>query len=325
MTFQRIGSSGTRSPQTAAPAAPFAPRPFAPARTPEPPVARKEEQPAPQGAPFTIFPPAAAPPARLQRLPSNNNDPTGQMDGTYWDRQTASATRPEGVMGRVTAIMKDADDGGAPSVAPPGWTWLQNKLGKLKGQWVRFHIVNQYLGGPGGSAWNLVPTTVAVNNAFNRDIEEDVKDSANTQQEWTYLDVRLTYNAGWPAPIPTHINAEWGTWDDLNDQWEMQGSLPHALANQDITALGAGFNYMRGVNITQAQMLRRGVPARYVADFTTWLQDYRQNDDDDMEFMDAAESDDDFGAAFDARWLNQVWLDEDDTSPGEYQAVIKAI
>ena len=43
----------------------------------------------------------------VQRLPSNNNDPTGQVNGIYWDRQAMVNINGSNVPSRVTAIMKD--------------------------------------------------------------------------------------------------------------------------------------------------------------------------------------------------------------------------
>jgi hypothetical protein len=247
--------------------------------------------------------------ATVQRVPVNIGDPTSLMDGMHLDTQTAT---------KVTAVMKDADDGGAPSVAPPGWAWLQNKLGKIKGSWVRFHIINQYLGGPGNKTWNLVPASVAVNNAYNQAIEEDAKKSANTNSRWTYVEVDLAYNATWPPGIPATITGAWGLWDGA--KWVQKRKA--AFNNPDVMLLGTGMNYMRGVNITQAQMIKRGVPASQVKAFTDWLKSYSQSDEDDNTMLNAA---DDFGFDNAAAWLKQIWLDESDTTPGDYVPVVKAL
>jgi len=255
----------------------------------------------------------------FQRLPSNNNDPTTQADGTYFDRDIDSTTRVESVKEHVTAIMKNPDNGGVPSVSPPGWTWLRNKIGKLKGDWVRFHIINEHLGGLGNNTSNLVPTSVAVNNQFSRDIEQDAKTNAITNNQWTYVDVSLTYDATWPAPIPKSINAEWGKWDGASSQWVKKNDTP--LNNPDITQLGTGYSYMTGVNINQLEARARGVPANQVRDFTNWLKTYTQNSDSDNIFQVNALSE--FGIdAID--WIGDIWMDESDANAGEYVPVMKA-
>ena len=274
---------------------------------------------------MSVLSTSAAP--AVQLAPSNNNDPTGQADGVYWNRQEGSATQPA-AMGRVTAIMKSPPNGGVPSVSPPGWAWLQNAVGKLKGSWVRFHIINQLLGGPGNQTWNLVPTTVAVNNAYSRGLEEDAKESAIDNDTWTYVDTILTYNPAWPAAIPTVISATWGSWNAGTNQWVQQGAVG-PLANIDITTLGnGGPGYLRGVNITQAQLVKhpRLVPANQLRAFQTWLQNYTQADDDDSDFNDAGEEA--FGGdvgPFTVDWMDQMWLDENPTVPGQYVVVVKAL
>ena len=258
----------------------------------------------------------------IQRTPSNNNDPTGNNDGTYWDRRDMTTVGSDNVPSRITAIMKNPPNGGVPSVPPPGWDWLQRKIGRLKGQWVRFHIINQFLGGPGNAKWNLVPTSVAVNNAYSNGLETHAKTNAVTNKQWTYVDVSLTYDSNWPAPIPKQIIAEWGTWNASNNTWNKEKNIP--LTNFDITTLGDGSAYLRGVNITQNQLQKRGVPAKYKSDVTTWLQSYNQSNDDDQALLDAAENK--FGTEEPVEeWLQQVWLDEDDTNPGQYVAVVKAL
>ncbi len=258
----------------------------------------------------------------IQPLPSNNNDPTGQKDGVYWDRQEMVKVNGSNVPQHITAIMKKPPDGGRPSVSPPGWAWLQEHVEKLKGNWVRFHIINQNLGGPGNQTWNLVPTSVGVNNTFNREIEEPAKKSALTDDHWTYVDVELKYDLAWPAPIPASIYAEWGDWDAGAKQWVRQRALPGPLQNTDITDLG-GAVYRRGINIRMADMAARGIPKEDQGGFKEWLLDYRQNGDDIRDFEEAAEAK--FGDDVHNGWLDSIYLDEDDNRPGRYIPVVKAL
>ncbi|HEY9422101.1 MAG TPA: hypothetical protein VIW92_11860, partial [Thermoanaerobaculia bacterium] len=274
-------------------------------------------------APVRPLPPRPEQPAKIvQRLPSNNNDPTGNADGIYWDRQDMVSVNGKNVPSRLTAVMKKPPDGGRPSVSPPGWDWLQTKVQKLKGNWVRFHIINQKLGGPGNRTWNLVPTSVAVNNTFNREIEEPAKTSANTNDHWTYVDVALQYDNGWPAPIPKKINAEWGDWDAATSRWVRRKALPSALDNTDITALGDTV-YRRGINIRMRDLQDRGVPSTERANFIDWLRDYYQADDDIDDFEREARRR--FGDDVDDGWLNAIYLDEDSDHPGRYIPVVKAL
>jgi len=256
--------------------------------------------------------------ALLQRLPSNNNDPTGQADGLYADRLETTAHSGDTVPTRVTAIMRNPPIGTVPSIAPPGWDWLELHVARLKGNWVRFHIINRLLGGSGHSGLNLVPTSVAVNNAFSRGVETDAKANARPPaSEWTYLDVRLTYDNGWPAPIPRRIDAEQGTWNPMTDQWDQLTVQHPALLNLDITQLAGGAIYLRGDNITAKQMALRGAGSQAGA-FANWLKTYSQTSDSDYRFHQAADA-----AGFDSDWLTQVWLDEDEAAPGNYTPVVR--
>jgi hypothetical protein len=255
----------------------------------------------------------------LQRLPSTNDDPTRHANGIFWDRQEMKQVQGQAVPKRVTAYMRGPRPGTVPSVEPPGWNWLRQHT-LLKGSWVRFHIINQLLGGPGNRTWNLVPTSVAVNGAFCRDIETDAKNSAITKRKWTYVDVRLKYDTGWPAPIPTRVVAEWGAWSANQDEWVMKGQK--TFANADISLISQNIFYLRGVNITQAEIKRRrGQPAGDAPAVTRWLQQYRQWSARDQDLYDAFEAQFPDG---DFRWLDQVWVDEAQDGNG-YEAVVKVL
>lgn len=266
---------------------------------------------APQGSPGVIQP-----------LPLSKKDPTGQPEGIYWDRKEMVTVNGSNVPQHITAIMKDPPDGGRPSVSPPGWDWLRQRVPKIKGNWVRFHIINQYLGGPGDQTWNLVPTSVAVNNTFNREIEEPAKESALTDDHWTYVDVELKYNLAWPAPIPSSIHGEWGDWDADAKQWVCRRSLPGPLQNPDITNLHAVV-YHRGINIPMADVTARGVPKEVRKRFRKWLSEYRQTEDEIGDFETEAEAK--FGQDVHDGWLKSIYLDEDEDQPGTYVPVARAL
>jgi hypothetical protein len=253
--------------------------------------------------------------ALLQRVPAAN--PTGQPDGTHRSVTTTVACGKT-VPSKVIAIIRNPGIGTVPSVSPPGWSWLELHVPRLKGNWVRFHIINRLLGGSGHDSLNLVPTSVAVNNAFSRGVETDAK--ANVAAgEWTYVEVDLTYDPAWPAPIPRRITAQQGTWDAASGQWFMLTQQHPALINTDITQLAGGPVYLRGDNITAKQMQIRGAKGQAGA-LARWLRTYTQTNDSDLRFQSAAER-----AGFDSVWLRQVWLDEDVDAPGTYTPVVKKL
>jgi hypothetical protein len=258
----------------------------------------------------------------IQRMPQNIVDPTNRKDGLHWDKRdmTQAGLTGTSVPSHVIGVMNEGGDGGAPSVSIPGWTWLQNKLGRVKGQWVRFHLINQLLGGPGYDSRNLVPASNSVNTNFNNDIEEPAKYNAIKKQKWTYVEVSLVYNSNWVPAIPQTIQGEWGTWNAQKACWEQQDVKKYN--NPDITFYGTGLNYIRGTGITQDQLAARGVPSKYLKDLQNWLRNYSRNSDNDFAFMRDAENE--FGEDFNTDWLSHVWLDEDDQTPGTYVPVLKA-
>jgi hypothetical protein len=93
-----------------------------------------------------------------------------------------------------------------------------------------------------------------------------------------------------------------------------------ALINFDITQLAGGPIYLRGDNITAKQMELRGVPKAKAGAFAGWLRTYSQASDSDERFGSNAEN-----AGFDADWLTQIWLDEDEAALGTYTPVVKKL
>lgn len=140
------------------------------------------------------------------------------------------------VAGRRIAIMRGPANGGVPSVDPHGWNWLRAKFLRLKGQWVRFHLINAKLGGSGADTLNLVPTAHTLNHDANwRKIEEDAKKSANST--WTYFEVTPVYDPAYPAGIPRTIQGEWGKWDALNSTWITQGIMPATAQDNPVNSV----------------------------------------------------------------------------------------
>lgn len=269
--------------------------------------------------------------AIVQRLPSNNNDPTANADGLYEDRKKMITVNGQNVPRRITFYMKSPPRGTVPSVSPPGWTWLQSKVGRLKGRWVRFHIVNQELGGPGHEKWNLIPATTLVNCQYLNQFEKAVKGSAITNDEWTYIDVRLSYDQTWPAPIPNDIQAEWGVWDANTQQWQMRSN--NVRLQQDISHLiGSHAAYMRGWSISLEQMAKRGVPHKHRQSFRNFLVHYsvkvptwKQDSMDWGVSKIGQTAEKEYGDDFDYEWVKDIWLDDDPQKPNYRQAVVKAL
>ncbi|WP_207217834.1 MULTISPECIES: DUF4157 domain-containing protein [Sorangium] len=250
----------------------------------------------------------------IQRKPQGTYaSATPTADGTHWDTKKTTAHNAATVPERVIAVMRNPSDGGTPSVDPPGWNWLKRKFGKLKGQWVRFHIINAKLGGPGNDRLNLVPTTQTLNlNAGWRGLEDAAKHSASNGI-WTYVDVHLTYDTTYPDGIPKTIKAERGEWS--NNTWTSLGgtvTLQQADPNQ-----AAGGDYLPATQITQGMLVAWGVPPT-LARTAKELIDKQYADQDAFDEAWSEAELDEYSGAF-----NRMYVDEDDVAPGPYPVVVR--
>src|SRR5581483_2652946 len=105
--------------------------------------------------------------------------------------------------GRVEAILdpNNAYQGSPPSVDPLGWDYANhvalqkpNKPFKPHRGWVRFHLLNEELGGPGNTVLNLVPTLGIYNTGkLWRDFEEAAKYYADNY--FVAFEVQVAYHA----------------------------------------------------------------------------------------------------------------------------------
>lgn len=262
----------------------------------------------------------------VQRVPGGQfaDDPPN-ADGMYWDTVTRTNHNGSNVPEEITAVMRNPDYGGVPSVDPPGWAWLKTKFGKLKGTWVRFHIINAELGGPGNDTDNLVPTLHALNhNGGWRTLEDNAKDSATDEDDandstWTYVEVDLDYDDGYPAGIPSTIDAKWG-YDDGND-WVQSGGNVHLAQNDPDD--GDNNNYLPAAQITQGRLQEFGC-SLFEAQVLKGLIDDQYDDQDEFEqYAAQEEADDRIGSDGWYAALNRMYVDEDDDIDGPYGLVVR--
>jgi len=256
----------------------------------------------------------------VQRLPSQ--DYTGKADGIYWEKSQQSNHNGEAVPGRLLAVMKSPNDGGKPSVDPPGWDWLKKKFGRLKGKWVRFHIINAQLGGPGNHTMNLVPTRHTVNHNANwRSLEENAKVNANMNDEWTYVDVSITYDGSYPAGIPSVIDAEWGKMKP-DGKWVLGNHVRLDQGNPDD---GEGFDYKTASEMTKSFFRDLGLNKAQTDIFYGLINNTYSDQED---FDDAVETQEGTMAEelLNSKWydtLNRLYVDEDDDLDGPFPVVVK--
>ncbi len=125
------------------------------------------------------------------------------------------------------------------SASPDGWLWLQGQT-KIKGSWVRFHLINENIGGKGENA-NLVPTSQQVNlgskwKKYETAVKKKYDDAAGY---WIWSKTYVTpggtgYPAGWPSQITGYT--EW--YDGSNWQTSADLTTTLNLSAPDITGNG---------------------------------------------------------------------------------------
>ncbi|MFZ3018163.1 MAG: DUF4157 domain-containing protein [Gallionella sp.] len=260
--------------------------------------------------------------AIIQRMPSGAY--AGSVpgaNGMQWDTKNTVSHNNATVPARSIAVMKEPPNGGTPSVNPSGWSWLQGKLGKLKGQWVRFHIINAKLGGPGNDTENLVPTTVASNlNAGWRSVEDEAKESASVTKTWTYLDVSLTYDNAFPAGIPKTISGDWGSWD--GSKW-VSKKASGTITQADPSGIANG-GYLPGSQIPKGHLKNYGAPDQLKNEIAVLIgASYTDQDAFESAWETQFEmTDEKHGQAL-FSFQGRCYVDEDDNLPGPYIVLVK--
>lgn len=96
---------------------------------------------------------------------------------------------------------------------PNGWQWLNaNNLTHPKGppNYVRMHLLNGQLGGPGNNIQNLAPGTASLNSHHSKHLEDEAQGWLAQGGEIEKYTVKVTYNA--PSP---NLNTQ-----PAQDAWE---------------------------------------------------------------------------------------------------------
>ena len=93
-------------------------------------------------------------------------------------------------------------DGGVPATSVCGFNDLQAH------KWVRFHILNQYLGGPGDNTGNLIPTRQSDNKStYWSNIETDMKAIASNSPGLAF-NATVNYHAN--SVYPSQLTGSYG-------------------------------------------------------------------------------------------------------------------
>ena len=113
--------------------------------------------------------------------------------------------------------------GTPPKQDPPGWSHAVNidtdpDTNKRRSHWVRGHLLNENLHGP-GERWNLVPITQQLNSEMKGSSERDAKKAIATKGNVIYYKAAVTFHSG-SAPLddfPKSILVTWGYLERVPD------------------------------------------------------------------------------------------------------------
>ena len=119
----------------------------------------------------------------------------GQVLGLSWDYFRAKAVKKLG-----EPIVKGSGPAG---LNIKGWNYVE-AIPNGPNNWVRFHLLNENLHGP-GAQFNLVPTTVDDNNTFKTDFENNAKKAVNAQNKIIRYNVKVYYHS---SGGPSHTSIE---------------------------------------------------------------------------------------------------------------------
>ena len=149
------------------------------------------------------------------------------VEGTKGDDIHLDYKEIGGKAGEVHAhpLIWKADE--APKAEPTGWDRLTKEA-----DWVRAHLVNARLGGP-GVRWNLTPTPSNVNNpGMYRGHEETLHGEVQAGKRMLWISVKVAYHddagagpIGKASDFPREISVEYGETELEGDVWKHKGTL----------------------------------------------------------------------------------------------------
>lgn len=131
--------------------------------------------------------------------------------------QTEEAGKAKRVIAQPLTKFPGNTRGGAPSQNPEGWNEIPPN--ERSGGWVRAHLLNHQLHGP-GVRWNLFPGRGRLNTAqMENEVERPAKRMLWRENKVLYYSVLLVYgNTDEFKPFPTEIHMEFGEFDHINNR-----------------------------------------------------------------------------------------------------------
>lgn len=157
--------------------------------------------------------------------------------------------------------------GSGPGREPPGWDHavkLDTRAdGTSASTWVRGHLLNDNLHGP-GTDWNLVPITKDMNSKMEADVESPAKSAIRERGKLYFYRAEVTFWSD-PAPVghfPKSIDVTWGTArrDPKDKKTFVEGKANPTVSidmktKPDATATG----YVPSINGGSATQLERAI------------------------------------------------------------------
>jgi hypothetical protein len=150
------------------------------------------------------------------------------------EQDDSSQPKPKKRIERLTAFINRAPgDGSPPSADPLGWSWCAEAPllpnGDPREGWVRFHLLNEHVGGIGKKVWNLIPVAQRINSGKKwRDFEDCMKAWAakgpvayKTTIEYhpPQLDTTLGVHRH-QHKFPSRIRAAFRVWNATTGAWD---------------------------------------------------------------------------------------------------------
>ncbi len=128
----------------------------------------------------------------------------------------------------------------------------------LNYRWVRFHILNENLGGKGVDS-NLIPTPTYLNNEYKDELETDVKGFYDSGLP-IWLSSQISYNTSdFNGYFPSHISTRAGAMKFENEQWVEDPSKQRSFSKNVDTPESQTFNINNVMNNPSEDMLVRNL------------------------------------------------------------------
>jgi hypothetical protein len=182
---------------------------------------------------------------------------------------------PKTVTANPLSYIPGKEKGSSPFQDPPGWSHAaklnqsQINAGKSKtGDWVRGHLLNDNLHGP-GKAWNLVPIRRTTNAQMESAAEGPAKAALKKKEDILHYHAKASFNGTTVPGFPTNISIAWGILEKKGDNYTPKTTTkkPFSIAPPPATVTVEPPSIKDG-NVSQLAREIGGVTTYFVR---TWL------------------------------------------------------